>query len=363
MTWAVLLPPAPATTGTFVRRASSIVISTTRRCSAALSVGLSPVVPQGTRKLIPAPIWRCTSRRSAFSSSERSRRNGVTSAVPHPVNIRSSLPTTLLQLVHNLPKIEEAFLAGHPSRRAQRTAGKSFAAARGVADRNRIGDGVEANLVRSGIRAGTAAAGVNRSGVTLFFHPLDQCQQRSRRCILFRRMVNLPAPCAIFRLVGKEPRCLCHNLGEYACSDRKIRAPDQARSAALDGCLRALDLAKPSRGPDYGIHTQPRQSLDIFDGCRGSREFHRRIHVAEVLCRQALELGVVVHVEAQLYIEAELRCELFDQSPHFSVSHNREVHCRVPVFFASSFRTTSAYISTASVSSRFEMRSCDVCAT
>src|SRR3984885_9817619 len=297
MTCAVLLPPAPATTGTFVRRASSIVISTTRRCSVALSVGLSPVVPQGTRKLIPAPIWRCTSRRSAFSSSERSRQNGVTSAVPHPVNIRSSLPTTLLQLVHNLPKIEEAFLAGHPSRRAQRTAGKSFTAARGVADRNRIGSGIDANLVRSGIRASAAAAGVNRPVVALFFHALDQGQERSRGCVFFRRMMNFPRPCAVFRLAGEQPRCLCHNLVEHACSNGEIRAPDQARPASLDGCLCALDFAKPSRGPDPGIHPQPREPFDIFDGCRGSREFHRSIHAAEIFRRQALKLRIVVHVE------------------------------------------------------------------
>ena len=46
------------------RAASSSVISTTRRCSARVSVGLSPVVPQGTRKLMPASICRRTRRRS-----------------------------------------------------------------------------------------------------------------------------------------------------------------------------------------------------------------------------------------------------------------------------------------------------------
>src|SRR2546421_6685818 len=59
----------------------------TRRCSARVSVGLSPVVPHGTKKLIPASICRRTSLRSVSSSSDRSRRNGVTNAVPHPVNM------------------------------------------------------------------------------------------------------------------------------------------------------------------------------------------------------------------------------------------------------------------------------------
>ena len=47
------------------------VISTTRRCSARVSVGLSPVVPQGTRKLIPASICRRTSlRRPAHRATD-----------------------------------------------------------------------------------------------------------------------------------------------------------------------------------------------------------------------------------------------------------------------------------------------------
>ena len=76
--------------GTSCPAASSTVISTTRRCSARVSVGLSPVVPQGTRKSMPASIWRRTRSRSVASSSDRSRRNGVTSAVPHPVNMCTS---------------------------------------------------------------------------------------------------------------------------------------------------------------------------------------------------------------------------------------------------------------------------------
>ena len=47
--------------------------------------GLSPVVPQGTRKCTPPSICRRARRRTAASSSAPSRVNGVTSAVPTPV--------------------------------------------------------------------------------------------------------------------------------------------------------------------------------------------------------------------------------------------------------------------------------------
>src|SRR5271156_674399 len=327
ITCAVLFPPAPARTGTLARRASSMVISTTRRCSALLKVGLSPVVPQGTRKLMPAPICRCTNRRSAFSSSERSWRNGVTIAVPHPVNISPSLASTLLQLVHNLPKIEKAFLAGHPAGRAQGSARKSLAAARGMADGDRIGRGIEAYLVRSGMRAAAAAAGVNRLGVALFFHLLNEGEQRSGGRILFRRVVNLPGPRAVLRLAREQPRRLRHNLIKDKDAHREIRAPDQSRAGAFNSGSRAIELAEPAGGPDYRVHSQSREPLDILRCGRWRREFHRRVNAAEILAGQAFEFRVVVHVEAQLHVESAFRSELLDQPPHFSVSDNRQIHC------------------------------------
>ena len=90
-------PPAPALCPSPAPR----VISTTRRCSSSLSVGLSPVVPHGTRKSIPASICRFTSARSVGSSNEPSRRNGVTSAVPVPVNM-----CLLLHLFTDVPQIQ-----------------------------------------------------------------------------------------------------------------------------------------------------------------------------------------------------------------------------------------------------------------
>ena len=61
--------PAPAITGTRPR-ACSTHHSTTCMCSSWDSVGLSPVVPTGTRPLVPSAICQSTRSRNAFSSRE-----------------------------------------------------------------------------------------------------------------------------------------------------------------------------------------------------------------------------------------------------------------------------------------------------
>ncbi|MEJ0041332.1 MAG: hypothetical protein WDM81_03590 [Rhizomicrobium sp.] len=62
MASSVELEPAPAMTGTRPL-ASSTQISITRMCSSWLSVGDSPVVPQGTRPWLPCAICQDTSLR------------------------------------------------------------------------------------------------------------------------------------------------------------------------------------------------------------------------------------------------------------------------------------------------------------
>src|ERR1700744_25313 len=78
----VELEPAPAITGTRPL-ASSIHHSTTRLCPSWLTVGLSPVVPTGTRPWVPSAICQLTSERNAASSTEPFL-NGVTKAVNEP---------------------------------------------------------------------------------------------------------------------------------------------------------------------------------------------------------------------------------------------------------------------------------------
>src|SRR5207237_10106296 len=60
--------------------------SATCSCSLWLSVWLSPLVPTGTRPLVPSAICQSTRSRNAFSSTEPFL-NGVTSAVKEPRNL------------------------------------------------------------------------------------------------------------------------------------------------------------------------------------------------------------------------------------------------------------------------------------
>src|SRR5580704_6509871 len=57
--------------------------STTCRCSSWVRVGLSPVVPTGTKPLVPSPICHSIRSRKLFSSTEPFLK-GVTRAVIDP---------------------------------------------------------------------------------------------------------------------------------------------------------------------------------------------------------------------------------------------------------------------------------------
>src|SRR5439155_16198678 len=81
----VELEPAPAITGTRPL-AYSMHHSTSRLYSSWLRVGLSPVVPTGTRPWVPSEICQFTSERNAASSSEPFLK-GVTRAVNDPLNL------------------------------------------------------------------------------------------------------------------------------------------------------------------------------------------------------------------------------------------------------------------------------------
>src|ERR1035438_4048110 len=122
----VLFEVAPAMIGTRPA-AASMVTSITRSHSSWVSVGVSPVVPQGRRKSMPASTCQRTSWRSAISSMLPSRLKGVTRAVPHPRSFMASnylLPKIVWpaacansELAKNISEIEEARLANDPFRR------------------------------------------------------------------------------------------------------------------------------------------------------------------------------------------------------------------------------------------------------
>src|SRR6478735_8730520 len=95
MASAVEFEPEPAITGTRPS-AWSMHHSTTCLCSSCDRVGLSPVVPTGTRPLVPSEICQSTMSRNAFSSTEPFL-NGVTSAVKEP---RKLVLAVMARLLH-----------------------------------------------------------------------------------------------------------------------------------------------------------------------------------------------------------------------------------------------------------------------
>src|SRR4029450_13235722 len=111
MVSAVLLLPAPATTGTRPF-ASSTTTRTARTFSAAVMVTASPVVPQGTSPALPpASCWRTSARYA--SSSSAPPRNGVASAVIDPWSFMA--PVTLPSGHLAAPEVLHRFpAADHP---------------------------------------------------------------------------------------------------------------------------------------------------------------------------------------------------------------------------------------------------------
>src|ERR1019366_2852391 len=143
----VLFEVAPAMIGTRPA-AASMVTSITRSHSSWVSVGFSPVVPQGRRKSMPASTCQRTSCRSAISSTLPSRLKGVTRAVPHPRSFMASnylVPKIVWpaacansELAKNIFEIEEARLAHDPFRCEHGSLGESPSRLRLVSQHNPI---------------------------------------------------------------------------------------------------------------------------------------------------------------------------------------------------------------------------------
>ena len=152
MTSRVSYPPAPASTGTLPAASSTTSCHDADALVVASASGLSPVVPHGTRKWMPASICRRARRLTAASSSAPSRVNGVTSAVPHPVQAFASCPPTSPQrqlynrIPHRSVNPNTSRIENHPRRPLthwplKRAACEPGAVARGVRQRDRVGRG------------------------------------------------------------------------------------------------------------------------------------------------------------------------------------------------------------------------------
>src|SRR5664279_3611554 len=118
---------------------------------------------------MPASICLRISFRSALSSSERSWRKGVTMAVPHPVKMLMRSSSGLCSKV-DLGELEHALLPDDPLRRLERAAREPLATPRRVPQRDRVGGGIESDLVRPGLRAGATGRHVDLARIAGGFH-------------------------------------------------------------------------------------------------------------------------------------------------------------------------------------------------
>ena len=91
----------------------------------------------------------------------------------------------------------------------QGAAGKTFAAARGVAQRDGVGGGVEADFVRSGKCAGAVRAEANWPRVARVAHFFGKFFQRAARRIFFCGVMDFPAPGFVFGMFREESGGLC----------------------------------------------------------------------------------------------------------------------------------------------------------
>ena len=151
--------------------------------------------------------------------------------------------------------------------------------------------------MRSRMRARAAAAHIYRLAVAALFHFLNQREQRPRRRILLRRMVNFPRPCAIFRLPRHQPRRFGNNLRKNIHAHGKIRSSRPAPSRRAPRFRAPAPCDQTSRSFRSPTLTPSRASRSIFSGAvSGRRKFNRCVNAAKILRRHPFELRIVVHV-------------------------------------------------------------------
>ena len=115
----------------------------------------------------------------------------MTKAVPQPVNcvipMRSSAKKYFFKSVN-------AFAAKNPLGGLQSAAGKTFAAAGGVAQCDSVGRRIEADFMRARMLAGAVGAHIDAAGIATLLHSLYQMQEACRRVRLFWRRDGFPKP-------------------------------------------------------------------------------------------------------------------------------------------------------------------------
>src|SRR5262249_23902403 len=202
------------------------------------------------------------------------------------------LPALSGKITENFAKLVHAFFADHPVRGPQRAARKSFPAPRRVANRNGVLRRIESNFMSAWHHSSAVRAQTDFLRVAVLFHVLRKRQKRSGRRVLFRGMMNLPAPRAVALFAGESPCSLRHNLTKKIQSHRKIRAPDQCVSAFLKFSFYLWYRREPPGRPTNRRNPGVRQLPQILGGRIWPGEFHRNIYALECVTSQHLSAGI-----------------------------------------------------------------------
>src|SRR5712692_6198106 len=165
----------------------------------------------------------------------------------------------------DLTKFVKSLFAYEPLRGLQSATSKSFAISRGVAQRDGIGARIEADFVSARMRSGTVRADVDGASISRALHLLDNLKQSAGRRVFLGRMMDLPSPGAIFRLIRDQARGFGGQPQKHVDADGIIGAPDQPDAFLLDRVFHALQMLEPACGPDDYIYAQGGNALDVLD--------------------------------------------------------------------------------------------------
>src|SRR5579883_415544 len=206
----------------------------------------------------------------------------------------------------------ESTAPDNPLCRFQSAPGEAFAAARGVAERDGIGGGVKADLVRARVCArpiGANADGAIESGG---FHLLDELDECTRWGVFLGDVVNFPGPSAVFFFIFQEPGSLGDQAVEDVHAHREVGAPDERGVVRLDDGLGFGDMVEPSGGADDERYAGGGDFADVFEDGRWRGELYRDVGVGERF--------VATDVDAGRDREVVFRGELVDEAAHFAVT-------------------------------------------
>src|SRR6266852_1443634 len=178
--------------------------------------------------------------------------------------------------------------------------------------RDRVPSRIKSDFMRAGMRAGATGAEADRPLVTCCKHFFGKFFERPRRRVLFLGVMNLPSPCFVFGMFGKERSRMGDSLNEKIHSHGKIRRPYQTRLTLLNRFARGRKLIEPAGGADDGVDAQHRKAAERF-------------------MRQRLGMRVVVAVEFRAHFKSMCRRELLDEPAHLSATDNGQAEAHAPL--------------------------------